>query len=261
MVIKYEKTGFKEETKAGARGQNCPFCGGIHMVLHPNASGVVMHCSKTGKVVAKVMKDEVREQGRDDLARLPVYPAGKRLARKHGLKAMMNTDIWDRLSAVTNQGSSKLSIKDKGVQVGRRESMTRQLLQKVCEDVESLDDRIDLIRDSVNPEIVDITKVFKGIEPPPVNDKGYNGRSEDYVVKSCPIKSLYASQNFVDSIDTGWLRRFAKNFDSELAEVKAIEASGKVSVYDGHHTVVAAFVAGHQNIDVKVYQVGDITED
>jgi predicted nucleic acid-binding Zn-ribbon protein len=133
MLIKYEKTGFKEETKAGARGQSCPFCGGTHMVLHPNDSGAVMHCSKTGKVVAKIVKDEVQEQGRDDLAQLPVYPAGKRLARKHGLKAMMNTDIWDRLSTMTNQGSSKLSIKDKGVRVGRKESVTRQLLQQVCE--------------------------------------------------------------------------------------------------------------------------------
>jgi len=93
-----------------------------------------MHCSKTGKAVAKVVKDDekVQEQGRDDLAKLPVYPAGKQLARKHGLKMMMNTHVWDRLSAVTNQGSSKLSIKDKGVQVGRSESQTRQLLRQIC---------------------------------------------------------------------------------------------------------------------------------
>jgi hypothetical protein len=205
MLIKYELTGFREETKAGKHGQPCPFCGQSHMVLYPNKAGVVIKCNKTNKTVAKLVKESVGQassvpiyarnlpvprnrivvnysdghhetvmrmglrykvvgeysqlvdswgeavrmlsdfvsrhgsirsyfmpEGQDDLNKLPVYPAGKALYKKHGLKAMTNTRAWDRLSSVTNGGSSKLKIKDVGVNMRPKESLNRQVIDKIC---------------------------------------------------------------------------------------------------------------------------------
>lgn len=205
MLIKYELTGFKEETKAGRRGQSCPFCDDAHMVLYPNKDGVVIKCHKTGKTVAKLVKESTGQassmpinarnlpvprnrivvnysdghhetvmrmglrykvvgeysqlvdswgeavqmlsdfagrhgtirsyfmpEGQDDLNKLAVYPAGKALYRKHGLKSMTNTRVWDRLSSVTNGGSSKLKIKDVGVNMRPKESLNRQVIDEIC---------------------------------------------------------------------------------------------------------------------------------
>lgn len=75
------------------------------------------------------MDSTILPEGRDDLAKLPMDWAGKRLARKHGLKDMTNTRIWDRMTAnILNKGSSKLSIKDKGT-VTRAESLVQTAIK------------------------------------------------------------------------------------------------------------------------------------
>jgi hypothetical protein len=47
--------------------------------------------------------------------RLPLQPGGKALYNKRGLKSMMNTHAWDRVTASVNGGDQNLSIKDKHV--------------------------------------------------------------------------------------------------------------------------------------------------
>ena len=63
---------------------------------------------------------------RDDLGKLPIDPASKRLARKRGLSAMTNTHTWDQMTAnILNHGSQgPLKITDKG------QTLMKQALKK-----------------------------------------------------------------------------------------------------------------------------------
>ena len=82
MLIQYEQTGFQEETKPGKHGQSCPYCGENHMVLPPDSNGVVMHCTKMKKPVAKIMaKTESQPQGRDIIRRQAEKLVGETMKR------------------------------------------------------------------------------------------------------------------------------------------------------------------------------------
>jgi hypothetical protein len=81
MKIVYDETGFQEETEPGKKGQHCPHCGNSHVVLHPNADGVVMHCGKTNKPVARIMKTEAVDNQAQNLVKSILERARKKVAR------------------------------------------------------------------------------------------------------------------------------------------------------------------------------------
>ena len=92
MLIQYEETGFREETEPGKRGQRCPYCDDTHMVLPPDSNGVVMHCSKVKRPVAKIMPNQEvpQPQGRELIrsqAEKLISDAVKRVRHHSSIKA------------------------------------------------------------------------------------------------------------------------------------------------------------------------------
>lgn len=65
-----------------------------------------------------------------------------------------------------------------------------------------------------------------------------------------PIKSLTATQDYI-GLDKA--KGLAKEYDPKRAVIEVVEDGDELKIYDGHHTAVAAALAGHENVPVTVF--------